>query len=320
MQTLRTSVGFGQLLRNIHRWAAHLMVLVVVLHLVRTFWDGAYKAPRQFNWVIGVALLVVTLGYSFTGYLLPWDQLSYWAITVGADLLHYAPGIGDTLRSYLLGGRDIGQATLLRFYVLHVAVFTGAFFALLAVHLWRVRKDGFALAPGRVAANPTPKEDERRPLGEMDVCAETARLRDPGDEVFTWPHLIVRHQVVALATIALAVAMGVAFEAPLRELANPNQTPNPAKAPWYFVGLQELLAHFDPMIVGVLVPAVLVGALVALPYVDRHPDRDPSARRLARALFVLVFGAFVVLTIVGAFFRGPGWSFVLPWEELYFHP
>jgi menaquinol-cytochrome c reductase cytochrome b/c subunit len=130
----------------------------------------------------------------------------------------------------------------------------------------------------------------------------------------------VRHQVVALATFALVLALGVAFEAPLRELANPNLTPEPAKAPWYFVGIQELLAHFDPTVAGVFAPVVLVGALVVLPYVDRSPARAPERRRVARALFLLVAGALLILTLLGAFFRGPGWVFVLPWEHWYFEP
>lgn len=327
MQELRMSVGFGQLIRNVHRWAAHLLVLVVVLHLIRTFLDGAYKAPREFNWVIGVLLLLVTLAYSFTGYLLPWDQLSYWAVRVGSDLLHYVPLVGTTLRDFLLGGDRIGQATLLRFYVLHVMVLTGAFFVLLTVHLWRVRKDGFALAPWRRtraerdgAPRAPASPPERRSLGTVAVPADRAKLRAPEDEVFSWPHLIVRHQVVALATIALCIALGVAFEAPLREMANPNLTPEPAKAPWYFVGLQELLAHFDPVVAGVIAPAVLVLALLALPYVDRNPHRHPRSRRLARYTFLSMVLAVFVLTVIGAFFRGPGWVFVLPWEHFYFEP
>ena len=109
MQQLRTGVGFGQLVRNVHRWSAHLMVLVVFLHLVRTFYAGAYKKPREFNWVIGVVLLVLTFGLSFTGYLLPWDQLSYWAVTVGTNLVHYLPLIGGTLQNLLIGG-DAGRS------------------------------------------------------------------------------------------------------------------------------------------------------------------------------------------------------------------
>jgi quinol-cytochrome oxidoreductase complex cytochrome b subunit len=316
--------------------------------------------PRQFNWVIGVGLLVVTLAYSFTGYLLPWDQLAYWAVTVGSDLVHYTPVVGGWLRNLLLGGPTIGQSALLRFYVLHVAVLTVAFGALLSVHIWRVRKDGLAvgdrlgpdgvpLAPGAgappaadvtvgasapatpasppasppaasPAASPAVSSPRVRLLGVVHAASNESHARVPDDEVFTWPHLLVRHQVVALLTTAVVIAMGIAFDAPLREHANPNLTPEPAKAPWYFVGIQELLAHFDPVVAGVLAPAALLFLLAALPYVDRDPARTPGERKVAMSLFLLVAGAAFVLTVIGAFFRGPGWAFVLPWEHLYFEP
>jgi quinol-cytochrome oxidoreductase complex cytochrome b subunit len=318
MQRLRTSVGFGQLLRNVHRWSAHLMVLVVALHLVRVFWDGAYKAPRQFNWVIGVGLLVVTLAYSFTGYLLPWDQLSYWAVTVGSDLLHYVPVMGRTVRAFLLGGEEIGQATLLRFYVLHVAVLTMAFAVLIVVHIWRVRKDGFAVRPEPVEPDAPVEAGERlRLLGVVDRESVTAAERVPDGLVFTWPHLIVRHQVVALGTCAVAVLLGILFAAPLQDFANPMLTPEPAKAPWYFVGLQELLAHFDPLIAGILTPAALGLGLLLLPYVDRNPSREPARRKVAIVLFSLIMTLAVVLTVIGALFRGPGWRWIAPWVHLY---
>ena len=333
MVRLRTNVGFGQLIRNAHRWGAHLMVLAVTLHLIRVFVHGAYKSPREWNWVIGVALLVVTLLYSFTGYLLPWDQLSYWAVTVGADLLRYVPVVGTGLREYVLGGPRIVQATLLRFYVLHVMVLTAAFFLLMAVHIWRVRKDGFAVgdpdresagvargaarAP-RVAAHASaPRE---RTLGIVRRPPDVLPDRATGDQVFTWPHLLVRHQVAALVTCVVVVVLAVAFDAPLQDLANPNLTPPVAKAPWYFVGLQELLAHFDPVIAGVLVPGAVIAGLVVLPYVDRNPARRPRGRRFAMSAFALLLAASVALTVVGALFRGPGWRFVRPWEELYFEP
>jgi quinol-cytochrome oxidoreductase complex cytochrome b subunit len=146
MHNLATSVAFGQFVRNIHRWAAHLMVLVVFLHLIRVFVSGAYKAPRQFNWLIGVALLVLTLLFSFTGYLLPWDQLSFWAITVGTNIAGYVPVIGGSVQRMLLGGSEVGGTTLLRFYVLHIYALPVLLVVLLSVHIWRVRKDGFATA------------------------------------------------------------------------------------------------------------------------------------------------------------------------------
>lgn len=149
MQEIQLSVPLGQFTRNMHRWGAHAMVVVVILHMVRVFYTGAYKPPRQFNWIIGVALLLLTLGASFTGYLLPWDQLSFWAITVGTNIAGYAPGAGPTLRQILLGSSEVSQPTLIRFYTLHIALLPLALALLISVHLWRVRKDG-----GLAAATP----------------------------------------------------------------------------------------------------------------------------------------------------------------------
>ncbi len=142
MKEIQFSVPLGQFTRNMHRWAAHAMVVAVVLHMARVFYTGAYKPPREFNWVIGVVLLVLTLGASFTGYLLPWDQLSYWAITVGTNIAGYAPGAGPVMRTILLGGAEVGQNTLIRFYTLHIAVLPLLMTLLVSLHLWRVRKDG----------------------------------------------------------------------------------------------------------------------------------------------------------------------------------
>jgi quinol-cytochrome oxidoreductase complex cytochrome b subunit len=141
IQTIQTEVAFGQYVRNVHRWSAHLMVLAVAAHMARVFYRGAYKPPRQFNWVIGVLLLLLTLLMSFTGYLLPYDQLAYWAVTVGTEMAAYVPFFGDTVRETLLGGATVDSATLLRFYVLHVAVLPVGIVFLLMIHLWRWRKD-----------------------------------------------------------------------------------------------------------------------------------------------------------------------------------
>jgi len=145
MHALATGISFGQFVRNVHRWSAHLMVLIVFLHLMRVFYSGAYKAPRQFNWVIGVFLLLFTLLMSFTGYLLPWDQLSFWAITVGTNIAGYVPLIGQQLHELMLGGNDVGGPALLRFYVLHIYFLPALMVTFIAVHIWRVRKDGFAV-------------------------------------------------------------------------------------------------------------------------------------------------------------------------------
>jgi len=142
MVDLRSTVPFGRILRNIHRWAAHGMVATVFLHMCRVFFTGGYKPPREFNWVIGVLLFLVTLFFSFTGYLLTWDQLAFWAITVGTNIAGYAPVLGNAIKFILLGGNEVGQEALLRFYVLHVVVLTLITAILLGVHFWRIRKDG----------------------------------------------------------------------------------------------------------------------------------------------------------------------------------
>ena len=338
MQHLKTGVGFGQLIRNVHRWAAHLMVLVVALHLVRVFYAGAYKKPREFNWMIGVMLLLLTLAFSFTGYLLPWDQLAYWAVTVGTNLVHYVPLFGGRLQDLLIGGPQVGQNTLLRFYALHVAVLPMLLILMLAVHIWRVRKDGFAVqrssagafseeATERPAAAPAAAPMERaapelyggrvRLLGVVDRESITEAERPVDDTVFTWPHLLVRHVVVALGTSAFVLGLAVLFSAPLRGLANPNLTPEPAKAPWYFSGLQELLSRFDPLVAGILVPAGAVLVVVLLPYIDRNPDTRASHRKVAIVLFSILLAIAVGLTVIGTFFRGPGWTFIAPWTHSY---
>ena len=147
LQALNTDVAFGQLVRNMHRWGAHLMVLTVFLHMARVFYHGAYKPPREFNWVIGVILLKMTLLLSFTGYLLPWDQLALWAVTVGTNMMGYTPVLGSQVRFVLLGGAEIGSDTLIRWYVLHVLFFPFVIVIFMAIHFWRVRKDGGISGP-----------------------------------------------------------------------------------------------------------------------------------------------------------------------------
>src|SRR6266581_6987357 len=147
MVAIHTTVAFGQLVRNLHRWGAHLMVITVFLHMGRVFYTGAYKPPREFNWVVGVMLLQFTLLLSFTGYLLPWDQLALWAVTVGTNMMGYTPVFGNQVRFVLLGSKEIGTDTLLRWYVLHVLMLPFVIVIFMAVHFWRVRKDGGISGP-----------------------------------------------------------------------------------------------------------------------------------------------------------------------------
>ncbi|MBI3953550.1 MAG: cytochrome b N-terminal domain-containing protein [Chloroflexi bacterium] len=147
MQRLGTSVAYGQLLRNSHRWAAHLMVLFVFLHMCRVFYTGGYKPPRDFNWVVGVLLLVLTLLLSFSGYILTWDQLAASAITVGANIGGASPFLGGIVKAFILGADEPGPATLIRVYAFHVILLPTAVFIMAGVHFWRIRKDGGLSAP-----------------------------------------------------------------------------------------------------------------------------------------------------------------------------
>ena len=323
MKDLQFVVTFGIVLRNIHRWSAHAMVAVVFLHMCRVFWTGSYKPPRELNWVVGVLLLLLTLGLSFTGYLLPWDQLAFWAITVGTNIAAYAPLVGDRVKFLLLGGHAIGPMTLLRFYVMHCVMLPLAMLLLISLHVWRVRKDG--LSGAEVHASP-----EEEIAGVFPASTKTYGLmalskrprasveaRDPNDEVFAWPNLLYRELLVALTVIVLLHAISLIFMAPLEEIADPTRTPNPAKAPWYFLGLQELV-HYSALVGGVIVPTLLVMALLALPYVDRGPAGTgrwfAPERRTANITFTALVIASVALTVIGTLFRGPNWAWVWPWK------
>lgn len=142
MNDLRFVVSAGLFLRNLHRWSAHSMVLLVFAHMFKVFYRGAYRPPREFNWVIGVVLLLLTLFLSYTGYLLPWDQLAFWAITVGSNLISAMPIVGARIRFLILGGNGVNANALLRFYVLHCVILPLAAVAFVAIHFWRIRKDG----------------------------------------------------------------------------------------------------------------------------------------------------------------------------------
>jgi quinol-cytochrome oxidoreductase complex cytochrome b subunit len=186
MLDLRSSVAFGVILRNMHRWAAHAMVAVVFLHMCRVFFTGSYKPPREFNWLIGVALFLLTLLSSFTGYLLPWDQLAFWAITVGTSIAGYAPLVGKTLKFILLGDATVGQEALLRFYVLHVVVLPLVLTLFVAVHFWRIRKDGGLAKPEEAEATPRPAVEVQVLEGAPVLAAAGPQIQYSGSRARTF--------------------------------------------------------------------------------------------------------------------------------------
>lgn len=323
MKDINYAVSFGEFQRNLHRWAAHGMVIAVFLHLCRGFYTAAYKPPREFNWVIGVFLLLLTLGLSFTGYLLPWDQLAFWAITVGTNIATYEPFLGEKIKFLLLGGNIVGEGALLRFYVLHCFILPLATTGLIAIHFWRIRKDGGISGPP-VKVDVLEKEQQcEKPVPEKTyglmalVDGETLMVKkEPDDTVFTWPHLVLRELLWAMLVLNILVIISLFFSAPLEEMANPYKTPNPAKAPWYFLGLQELVSY-NAFLGGIVIPALAVIMLIILPYIDRKPvgegvwfSRD---RKWVQIIFTILAVTSIIFTIIGTYFRGANWSFVVPW-------
>jgi quinol-cytochrome oxidoreductase complex cytochrome b subunit len=287
IKDLEFAISFGWLLRRMHRISAHLMVAVVFLHMFRVFLTGAYKggevvkSARPFNWVLGVILLVLTLLLSFTGYLLPWDQLAFWAITVGTSIAAAVPLVGEEIRQFLLGGTVIGQPTLIRFYVLH-CVFLPLLLTGIAVwHMWRIRKDGGLAITDQLRAEarerePAPPRSSKTYSILGIASGTTVQVSDPttlddSNSVPSTPFMTVRLLLVTLATIALCVILSLVFGAPLEEAANPEVTPNPAKAPWYFLGLQELVGY-SALVGGVIVPGLVVVGLALIPFLDREQD------------------------------------------------
>ena len=327
MKDIHFVVPTGRFIRNIHRWAAHLMVATVFLHMFRVFYTASYKPPREFNWLVGMGLFILTLGLSFTGYLLPWDQLAYWAITIGSNIaaspreLTDAVGItrffdpGGFQKRLLLGANEVGQEALIRFYLLHVMVLPLAAVALLGVHFWRLRKDGGLARPGgtptaagkgaAVAGTPpaSPAESPRKTFGLMCVVRDRtpATNLDPQDTVPSWPYLLRAELLVMMACTLACLVLGMLFDAPLKEIANPSLPENPAKAPWYFLGLQEMVSY-SAFMGGLVIPAVVVLGLALIPYLDREPEDGGlylcGARGRRVALWSLVFGAAAAVLAV----------------------
>lgn len=274
--SLRTNVWFGDFLRNLHHWSANLLILVSVAHLLRVFLTGAYRPPRETNWIIGVLMLLLVVGANFTGYLLPWDQLAYWAITVGTSIINYIPVLGPFLSRILLGGPEVGAETLLNFYSLHISFIPLALFMLMSLHFWRVRKNGGLTIPKSV--NPD--------------------TESPAERVTTIPHLVQRELIWALFWIGILIVWAFLLPAPLEGIANPEISPNPAKAPWYFLGIQELLLHFHPLIGGILIPSIALLGLFLLPFIDITVESVGVylRSRRGRSLSLIAAGMSVLIT------------------------
>jgi len=291
VDSLQGDTLFGELIRGVHYWSANLLIPISVLHLLRVFLTGAYQGRRRANWYIGLGIIFFVLMSGFTGYLLPWDQTAYWAITICTEMLGQVPGIGPAMQGIVLGGTEIGPPTMINFYALHIAVTPLAMIALLTWHFWKVREAGGVVLP---AIRPDDTRDNLRALPFSD--------------------LLLREAVVTAVLIAVVLVLAFFFSAPLGDPANPGISPNPAKAPWYFLGLQELLIHFDALFAVVVIPLCVLAGLIA---VSLAPTEDrlqgdwfltPKGRRMSLVAALTAIVAVPVFVLVDEHLVGSdGW-------------
>ncbi|UWZ80572.1 cytochrome b N-terminal domain-containing protein [Geoalkalibacter halelectricus] len=283
---ITTTLRYGDFIRNLHFIAANALAILIFAHLARVFFTAAYK-ERYLNWLYGLVLLGLVLFGNFTGYLLPWDQVAYWAIKVGASLAAYLPYIGEGVQRFFLGGTDIGPETLLRSFAFHAGFVPLMLVVFTSLHLWRIRKDGGLAAP-----------------------AEARKQRLPAA-----PWLYRAEGAVALATLGTLIALSLIIDAPLHERADPVHPPNPAKAPWYFVGFQEMVGY-SAFLGGVAAPAALLAFFTLAPLLDRTRSeggiwfaRDRLALNL---LFAAVMVSQIAFIVIGQWFRGKNWALIWP--------
>lgn len=236
---LQEKILFGQLLRNIHRLSATLMVIVSFLHLIRTYYSQSLYFEHSKNWVYGLILMFLVLFSNFTGYLLPWDQLAYWAVTIMTNMLEYIPLAGDLLANMFRGGEIVDSVTLINFYNLHTGVLPLLMVFFMSMHFWLVRKVKGVIVP------------ETKEKIMVDV----------------YPNLVLKEIMVALIVLASIFLLSIFIDAPLLDKASISMSPNPSKAPWYFMGVQELLLHIHPVFAVFVVPVAMLILFFYLPYI-----------------------------------------------------
>jgi len=282
VQHIQTELFSGRLIRNLHHWTGHFLVVIVCLHLLRVFFSGAYFTPRRRSWYSGLILLALVLAANFTGYLLPWDQLAFWAVTIASSMLAYIPVIGGSLQELLLGGTEVNEATLHIFHSFHTSLLPFAFLFFMSYHFWRIRK------AGGVKVDNTDKQNM------LPVV----------------PELLVRELAFAAVVSCFLLLFAMFVDAPLTAMANPVLTPETVKAPWYFLWLQELLLHMQPVLALCVLPLTFSLFLLLLPFLGQKGGKAPRSTQLVLVSFFLVI---IALTITGIWFRGAGMKLILLW-------
>ncbi len=296
-------VGSGALLRGIHHWGASAMVVLVVAHVIRVFTVGAYKYPREPNWLIGVGLFLLVMGFGFTGYLLPWDQKAYWATAVGTNIAGTTPLVGGWLVTVLRGGAELGAATLSRFYAFHVLWLPLLLGALVLVHLALVIRQGIAPRPAALEVGaPARTTDPGYPNYYRDAYAATKR-----GGVRFWPDIIGKDTVVSVAVVIVIVLLAATAGAPLEPPADPTDSAYVPRPEWYFLPLYQLLKLVPGSLeswVAFGVPTAFLIVLVALPFFDRRSTRNLLRRPAAIAALTVLLGGSAFL--IGAAARSAG--------------
>lgn len=273
---ITTTAHMGWLYRQVHAWGANLMVIIVFLHMLRTFVTGSFKKPRELTWVIGVFLFVLTLVFGFTGYLLPWNQLAYWATTVGTEIAGSIPVIGEPLKTLLRGGSSVGGETISRFFVVHVIILPWVVFFLVAVHLFLVRLQGIATT---------------EPVGKEEKVKEK-------EGIPFFPHHVVKEGIVFYFLLGILITLCILMPFDLGEKADPLQTPHAIKPEWYFLPMYQVLKYF-PKLTGIFVTSLAPLLLFLWPFLDRSKERHPLKRPVSMTIGVLVVLSLVVFGVLG---------------------
>lgn len=293
VQKIMNEVPFGWFIRYVHATGANIVILVLFLHMLSILFMAAYKAPRELTWMAGFVLLMIALGMSLTGYLLPWSQLSYWATTVATNSASVIPIIGDKLVLFLRGGPDVGQATLGRFFALHVMGFPLLFGLIVGLHLFLVRRIGVSTPPFDPYYHPQPPPTSYR------------HATYPGGIPF-FPNYVIKD--LAVISLFLTLLMTVVFYAPwvflppdAFEPADPFSTPVGIKPEWYFLAAYQTLKVLPSEFAGIMAQAAAMLFLFLLPFIDRGHERRPGRRRLFLVLFFAGIIIYIGLTIWGHF-------------------
>ncbi len=291
---IQKEVFLGGFIRNLHHWAASAMVILVLLHMLRTFYWGAYKFPRELTWLSGAFLLLLVLAFAFTGYLLPWDQTAYWTTVLFGKMSAVVPVVGDTIREWILGGRDVGSYTLTRWYAFHVILLPLATMALIVFHISLVVRQGISNPPSRVEPYATAPDPQRAYLDYYE------QLKKKGQPFY---HNVLEDAIVSLVVVVALVIMAMLFPAKLGEPADPVSTGFVPRPEWYFFWLFQALWYFPGRweLVGVVGIPTLIGILLLiLPFVDHNPRRHPLSRPFTVIPATVLLAVVVWLNVQGA--------------------